>query len=71
MPTLAKALPITAPSSPRPGWTSTDSCGLSIAGVVRVAVLTGFFGFDMSSTITPKPSRACMKVSVGNIRVES
>ena len=71
MPTLAKALPMTAPSNPRPGCTSSDSWGLSIAGVVRVAVLTGFLGLVMSTTITPNPSRTCMAASVGKNRVES
>ena len=71
IPACANALPITAPSSPRPGCTSSDSCGLSIAGVISVAVFSGFLGSVMSTTITPNPSRGCMNTSVGNSRVES
>ena len=58
MPTLVNGLPSTAPSRPRFSLSSSDSCGLSIAGDVSVATLRGFLGLFMSSTTTPRPSAA-------------
>ncbi len=71
METLAAGLPSSAPSSPRLALSRRDSCGLSIAGEVSCAVLTGAVGLDMSSTTTPRPVVACISVSLGNSSVES
>jgi hypothetical protein len=46
---------MTAASSPRRSLTSSDSCGLSMVGVVRLVVTTGEPGSDMSTTRTPCP----------------
>ena len=64
---------MTAASRPRSGLTRSDSCGLSIAGVIRLAVLRGRAGFVMSRTTTPRPVPLSRLVTTsnGNIRVES
>ena len=46
-------MPITATSSPRRSLSTSDSCGVCIAGVTSVVVRTGFAGSDMSTTATP------------------
>jgi hypothetical protein len=67
------ALPLTAASRPRRWFTSTDSCGVSMAAVLSVAVFRGFRGSAMSSTTTPMPSpeTSWKTESFGNSRVES
>ena len=52
-PTFVVRLPATATSRPRRWLSTSDSCGVCIAGVTSRAVRTGFAGFDMSSTFTP------------------
>ena len=52
-PTLVDRLPATAASTPRRWLTTTDSCGVSIAGVRSLSVSTGLVGSDMSITFTP------------------
>lgn len=53
MPGAVAAVPSTAASSPRLALTSSDSCGLCMAGVASVSVRTGREGSLMSSTATP------------------
>ena len=53
------ALPSTAPSSPRLWLSSSDSCGLSIAGVVRVAVFAASPGSSCRARPRRGPRRRC------------
>jgi hypothetical protein len=53
IPTLVVRFPATAATRPRLWLTTSDSCGVSIAGVTSRAVTFGSFGFDMSTTLTP------------------
>ena len=71
MPRLVAGLPSTAARMPRLLLTSSDSCGLSMAGEVSVAVCTGLRGSVMSRAITPRPSTALKSTSRGKSRVES
>ena len=62
---------MTAASRPRPWWTSSDSCGLSIAGLTRVVVFTGLGRVGHVDDDHAEPVARCMSTSVGNSRVES
>ena len=62
---------MSATSRPRAAFRRSDSCGLSIAGVVRLAVCTGCAGSCMSIAYTPTPSAALAAASLGNNSVLS
>ena len=63
--------PITAAMSPRRWLSSTDSCGVCIAGVTRFAVCRGAAGSLMSSTATPVGDSDRLNAFVGNSSVVS
>ena len=50
---------------------SSDSWGLTIAGVCSIAVRTGWAGSLMSSTAVPVPVMPLVSTSRGNSSVES
>jgi len=52
-PTFVVRFPATAANNPRAWLRTSDSCGVSIAGVRSLSVSTGFVGSDMSRTFTP------------------
>ena len=67
-PTFVARFPATAASRPRFWLRTSDSCGVSIAGVRSRAVRVGLVGSAMSMTFTP-PSAS--RALVGNRSVES
>jgi hypothetical protein len=68
MPGAKAGLPATATIRPRFWLTTSDSCGVTIAGLISVSVSFGLAGSDMSSTLTPAIASV---VSVGKSSVVS
>ena len=64
-------LPMSATRSPRLTLRLNDSWGDTMAGVLNVAVWTGWVGSAMSRTKTPGDLVGAARVFVGKSRVES